>query len=1064
MAKESSQSLKNRLLESESRLRSIFLAAPVGIGVVVDRIIKNANDLLCDMTGYSREELVEQNARILYPTEADYDYVGSEKYHQIAEKGTGCVETRWRRKDGSIIDVLLSSTPFNRADLSAGITFTALDITERKKIEELSREAERRYRTLFEGANDAIFIMKKGSFIECNQKTLDVFECERSEDIVGHTPWEFSPQQQPDGRDSKGKALEFINAAFNGKPQRFYWKHLRKDKTPFDAEVSLSCFELEDRQLIQAIVRDITEQKQAEEELRKSEEKYRILVENAGEAIFVAQEGMLKFVNDKTAEIMGYSKEELTSRSFIEFIHNEDRAMVLDRHIKRQQGGMLPSRYSFRIVNRSGDTRWVDLNVVLIEWEGKRATLNFLNDITESKRADETLRRNESRLSDLLELSQMSAKSEKELTDFALEKAIELTGSTIGYLAFLNQDESVLSMYSWSKAAMRECAIENKPIEYPVEKTGLWGEAVRQQRPVITNDYQADNPMKKGYPEGHVQVNRHMNIPLFDGGRIVLVAGVGNKKEPYENDDVEQLTLLMDGMWKILKTKRAEKALQHEKERFHNLIHNAPFAMLMLDKNGIFNYANPKFTEIFGYDLQDVPDGKKWFELAYPDPAYRKKVVTAWIEDLKAYGPGEKRPRIYEVTCKDSSRKIINFIPVRLETGENLIACEDITQRITLEDQLRQAQKMESVGRLAGGVAHDFNNMLQAIMGYAELALLKISRGASADENLIQIKQAAQRSADLVRQLLAFARRQTVSPKVLNLNETMAGMIKILQRLIGEEIELMWKPVTDPCPVKIDPAQIDQILANLLVNARDSISGAGTVIIETGNAVLDEVYCRVKPGFIPGEYALLAVSDTGSGMDKETASHIFEPFFTTKEIGKGTGLGLSTVYGIVKQNCGFINVYSEPGYGTTFKIYLPCCQGQADKQDAVQEQTTPGGTETVLVVEDEKMLLKFVGSVLEEQGYKVLAAGTPADALTMARDYNSPIHLLITDVVMPGMNGRELKEALSPLYPDIKTLYMSGYTANVIAHRGMIDEGTAFLQKPFSINALAVKVRQVIEG
>ncbi len=1197
MPKEDNKSIKNRLLESESRLRSIFRAAPVGIGVVVDRMIKDANDRLYDMTGYSRDELVGQNARMLYPTEAEYDYVGSEKYRQIAEKGTGSVETRWRCKDGSVINVLLSSTPFNLNDLSAGVTFTALDITERKKAEEISREAERRYHTLFEGANDAIFIMKEEVFVECNHKTLDVFGCERSDDLIGHASWEFSPPQQPDGRDSKEKALEVVSAALSGKPQRFYWKHSRKDKTPFDAEVSLSCFEWGDRKFIQAIVRDITEQKQAEKELRVSEEKYRILVENAGEALFVAQEGMLKFANDKTAEIVGYSKEELASRPFTEFIHPEDRNMVLDRHVKRQLGEEPPSRYSFRIVNKSGGTRWVDLNVVLIEWEGKHASLNFLKDITESRMTGETLLLNQSRLAGLLELSQMSAESEIMLTDFALEKAIELTGSTIGYLAFMNTDESVLTMYSWSRTAMRECAIDNKPIEYPVAKTGLWGEAVRLRRPVITNDYEADSPWKKGYPEGHVHVCRHMNIPLFDGNRIVLIAGVGNKKEPYGNDDVEQLTLLMDGMWKIIKAKRIEKelsdseeryrliarkmndiiwtadlslrttyvspsvekalgftveermsqdpaklmapesfelaagilanefkrdsetgidpdrtvkvdveyyhkngstkwfenivgtmrdekgvitgihgvsrditerkradeALWLEKERFHNLIHNAPFGMLMIDKSGKFKYANPKFTEIFGYDLKDIPNGKKWFELAYPDPEYRKQVISAWVEDLEAYGVGEKRPRIYDIKCKNGSRKIINFIPVRLETGENLVACEDITERITLEDQLRHSQKLESVGRLAGGVAHDFNNMLQAIMGYAELGLLKIKMGSQADANLIQIKQAAQRSADLVRQLLAFARKQTVSPKVLDLNETTLGMLKILQQLIGENIKLVWKPGREIRPVKIDPAQIDQILANLLVNARDSISGAGTVTIETGNVLIDDAYCRLNQDFVPGKYSLIDVSDTGSGMDKETVAHIFEPFFTTKEVGSGTGLGLSTVYGIVKQNGGFINVYSEPGHGTTFKIYLPCCQDHAETEGAVQEQITPGGSETVLLVEDEKLLLEFVGSTLEEQGYTVLSAETPADALTIAREYKSPIHLLITDVVMPGMNGLELKEAIMPLYPEIKTLYMSGYTANVIAHRGVLDHGTAFLQKPFSINTLAVKVRQVIE-
>ena len=904
MAKESSQNLKNRLFDSESRLRSIFLAAPVGIGVVVDRIIKDANNRLCDMTGYSKDELVGQSARMLYPTDAEFDYVGSEKYRQIAEKGTGSVETRWRRKDRSIIDVLLSSTPFNRADLSAGVTFTALDITERKKMEEVSREAESRYRALFEGANDAIFIMKGERFVECNRKTLEVFGCERSDDIVGHTPWEFSPQQQPDGRDSKEKALEFIKAAFNGKPQRFYWKHLRKDKTLFDAEVSLNCFQLRDRQFIQAIVRDITERKQAEEDLSESEGRYLLLAEKMNDIIWTTDLALrTTYVSSSVEKLLGFTTEE--------------------RMFQNPADQMAPESF----------VRTTEILVKELERD--------------------------------------------------LEPGIDPDRTIKMDIEYYHKNGSII----WCENIVG---------------------ALRDEKGTITG-----------------------------------IHGVSRD---------------------ITERKRVEEALQHEKHRFHNLIHNAPFGMLMIDKYGIFKYANPKFTEIFGYDLKDVPDGRRWFERAYPDPEYRNQVVSAWIEDLKAYGPGEKRPRVFEVTCRDGSRKIIHFIPVRLETGENLAACEDITERITLEEQLRHAQKMESVGRLAGGVAHDFNNMLQAIMGYAELAMLKISRGASADENLIQIKQAAQRSADLVRQLLAFARKQTVSPKVLDLNETVAGMIKILQRLIGENIKLVWKPGREIRTVKIDPAQIDQILANLLVNARDSISGVGTVTIETGNAVLDEAYCRVNPGFVPGKYALLAVSDTGSGIDKETLSHIFEPFFTTKEVGSGTGLGLSTVYGIIKQNGGFINVYSEPGHGATFKIYLPCCQGQAETEDAVQEQTTSGGTETVLIVEDEKMLLEFVGTVLEEQGYKVLAAGTPADALTIAREYNSPIHLLITDVVMPEMNGLELKEAIGILRPEIKTLFMSGYTADVIALKGIIDEGTAFLQKPFSIDALAVKVRQMIEG
>jgi CheY-like chemotaxis protein len=263
--------------------------------------------------------------------------------------------------------------------------------------------------------------------------------------------------------------------------------------------------------------------------------------------------------------------------------------------------------------------------------------------------------------------------------------------------------------------------------------------------------------------------------------------------------------------------------------------------------------------------------------------------------------------------------------------------------------------------------------------------------------------------------------------------------------------------------VKMDPAQIDQILANLLVNARDSISGAGTVSIETENAVIDEFYCRARPGFTPGKYAVLAVSDTGSGMDKETLSHIFEPFFTTKDVGSGTGLGLSTVYGIVKQNAGFIDVHSEPYRGTTFKIYLPSCNDQAENMNHVQEKITSGGAETVLVVEDERMLLEFVCSILEEHGYKVLSALTPADALSLLRAHNSPVHLLITDVVMPGMNGLELKDAVLKMHPETRTLYMSGHPADVIARHGVLEKGTMFLQKPFLVAALTEKVRQALE-
>jgi len=395
----------------------------------------------------------------------------------------------------------------------------------------------------------------------------------------------------------------------------------------------------------------------------------------------------------------------------------------------------------------------------------------------------------------------------------------------------------------------------------------------------------------------------------------------------------------------------------------------------------------------------------------------------------------------------------------------NIKLARTLAEREQMEAQLLQAQKMEAVGRLAGGVAHDFNNMLNVILGYADLALMKLQPADPIHAHLREILNAGQRSADLTRQLLAFARKQTIAPRVLNLNDTVAGMLKMLMRLIGEDMDLLWKPSANLWPVKMDPAQIDQILANLVVNARDAIKGVGRITIETGRAEFDEAYCAVHAGFAPGRYVLLAVSDDGCGMDKDTLASLFEPFFTTKEVGKGTGLGLATVYGIVKQNGGFINVYSEPGKGTTFRIYLPRDESeQAVAGKAPASAKAFGGTETVLLVEDESALLTLATILLEELGYTVLAAATPNQGLRVAEQYAGKIHLLMTDVVMPEMNGRDLRKLLDVARPGIKCLFMSGYTANAIAHHGVLDEGVHFLQKPFSLQSLAVKLREALSG
>ena len=381
-----------------------------------------------------------------------------------------------------------------------------------------------------------------------------------------------------------------------------------------------------------------------------------------------------------------------------------------------------------------------------------------------------------------------------------------------------------------------------------------------------------------------------------------------------------------------------------------------------------------------------------------------------------------------------------------------------------LRAQLQQVQKMESVGRLAGGVAHDFNNILGIIIGNAETAVGLIGPDEPIDKNLREILDASHRSADIIRQLLAFARKQTIDPKALNLNDTIQGMLQMLSRLIGEDIKIHWIPGKNLWSVRMDATQIHQILANLVVNSRDAIDGVGTVTLETDNVVFDESYCRGHEGAVPGEYVLLAVSDTGSGISPEILGQLFDPFFTTKELGRGTGLGLATVYGIVKQNNGFISVSSEPGQGTTFKIHVPRHIVEVEhEREATAVKKSLTGSETILVVEDEAALLEISRINLARMGYTVLTARTPREAIVLAETHPGEIHLLLTDVVMPEMNGRELMERLRSIRPSMKSIFMSGYTSDVIAHRGVLDEGISFLQKPFTRTTLAAKVRESLD-
>jgi PAS domain S-box-containing protein len=515
--------------------------------------------------------------------------------------------------------------------------------------------------------------------------------------------------------------------------------------------------------------------------------------------------------------------------------------------------------------------------------------------------------------------------------------------------------------------------------------------------------------------------------------------------------------------WFNAALRAAQENLRRSESNFRSLVMNAPYGICRCDALGILQDANPALVAMFGYDNATelrgrhlgslYADAQQWFQTADYFHA-RKEFNNLTTECIRKDGT--------PIVARISGRSIPNG-----KSGDSYeIFIEDVTETRTLELQLRQAQKMEAIGRLAGGIAHDFNNLLMVISGYSEFLLERLGPDPRLRGPAQEISNATQRATSLTRQLLAFSRKQMLAPKVLDLNEVVAENLKMLTRMIGEDIDLVMVPAPALGAVRADPGQIDQVIMNLAVNARDAMPQGGKLTIETANVALDENFVRTHSPLTAGDYVMLAISDTGVGMDVDTQSRIFEPFFTTKG-AKGTGLGLSTVYGIVKQSGGFIFVDSQPHRGTAFRAYFPRVDGREDAaaaQDSLGLPHADRGQETILLVEDEGNLRRLARQYLETQGYKILEAEDGAAALQIVDGYRGKIDLLLTDVIMPGMNGRELAAQIANLLPSVRVLYMSGYTENAVGHDGTLDVGVTLLQKPFSLPALKECVREVLDS
>jgi PAS domain S-box-containing protein len=871
------------------------------------------------------------------------------------------------------------------------------------------------YELLARFGRDIILFIRPsdGQIIDCNDAAIEAYGYSRSE-IVS---LRIHDLRSPDGRSL---IREQLNAA-NLSGIAFENFHCRKDGTAFPVEVSSKGADLDGERIVISIIRDITERKLAEKRLRESEEAYRALVSGLPDIVVrFDRQGRHLFASDSTHQMVDLTPAQFIGKTHRELGFSEKSCLFWEEVIQRVLRTAQAWETEFVL---DGNTGPMFFNCRLIpEFDANddvQSILSISRDTTMHRQMEERYK---------MLFREM-------LNGFAVHEIIcDESGCPVDcrFLAVNPAFERLTGLKA--EQIVGKTLLEVLPDTEP-RWIDIYGNVALTGEPAFFMDYHAG--LQKYYEVAAYQPAPNQLACIF--------ADVTERKRTEEelHDSRERLRLALSssemGVWRI--------DLCKQKRYFDDQVCRC----LGIDSSRFTGTAEEFYAAVHPEDRDQLKAAlNKTIQIG---AAYEVEYRTVWPDGTIHFIASRA-----QLSRDDNGQ--LHWINGLLWDITGHIRAEE--ERSRLASQLQQAQKMESVGRLAGGIAHDFNNMLGVILGRAEMALDQIDRTEPVYEDLAEIQKAGKRSADLTRQLLAFARKQTVAPRTLNLNETIAGMLKMIERLIGENIAIDWQPALSLWPVMMDPSQIDQILANLCVNARDAISGAGRIILQTGNCTLDEEYCAVQMNLVPGEYVRLTVNDNGCGMDKEILDHIFEPFFTTKKTGEGTGLGLATIYGIVKQNKGCINVYSRPGQGTTFSIYIPHYHGDTVGAPAESAISAQGDNETILLVEDEPAILSLAMRILERQGYKVLAASTPGEAIQIAGQHADEIQMLITDVVMPEMNGRELVNKLLPLNPQLKRLFMSGYTADLIAQQGVLEPGVNFIQKPFSAKELAAKVKEVL--